>query len=35
MDFVPVFDRNSYTNVELISSAQHQVFGWYLMMRRW
>lgn len=35
MDFVPVFDRNSYTSVELISSAQHQVFGWYLMMRRW
>ena len=27
MDFVPVLDRNSYTSVELISSAQHQVFG--------
>ena len=27
MDFVPVLDRNSYTDMKLIISDQHQVFG--------
>jgi len=27
MDFVPIIDRNSFTNAGIISSNQHQVFG--------
>ena len=27
MDFLPILDRNSYTDMKLIISDQHQVFG--------
>lgn len=27
MDFVPIIDRNSFTNLKIIVSEQHQVFG--------
>ena len=29
LDFEPALDRESYFNLGLISSIQHQVFGWY------